>query len=381
MLTPDLRDFQTRALEILNQEEDSHLLCISPTGSGKSRIFQEFCAAPERRTLIISPLVALGRQHQKELKKWGIVTHLGMGSPTSGPPVLESDSPTAWIVSPERLFSERAEEEIKQWCPNFLVVDECHTLWDWGECFREDFKKILPWFIEKKFQKSLWLTATFPRYFLKELETACSPSFVKIGDFDFPENIHIQSIKIPHIARPFFLLRWINHHPQPGIVFCSTRKQTERVAGFLSSVGKSSVYYHGALSSEERRNIEQRLRDSPEIIIIATSAFGMGMDFKNLEWVVLWDAHPSILDLAQKMGRIARDGRSGQALLLWDDFDLKNRHISEEFSKFYLQKSCKLKIFFDFFASKIPQCKNRCDYCSIGFAGTGSGTLKSDVTL
>src|SRR5690349_16700484 len=124
-----LRPFQKRALEALGGPFcDSHVLCIAPTGSGKSLIYEKAASHPTRRTLLITPLVALARQQHQKLLKLGIPVHLGSGGQSQGPPFGKSG---AWIISPEILSFPSKHQALQNWKPNLLVVDECHCLWEW----------------------------------------------------------------------------------------------------------------------------------------------------------------------------------------------------------------------------------------------------------
>ena len=129
-----LRPFQKQAIEALKSNSPSaHVICVAPTGSGKSLIYEEVAAMANRKTLLVTPLVALARQQFKKMKERGISVTMAAGGSVEGPPVNKTG---AWIVSPESLQSPRRQAALASWQPNFLVLDECHCLWEWGERFR-----------------------------------------------------------------------------------------------------------------------------------------------------------------------------------------------------------------------------------------------------
>src|SRR5262249_24821920 len=152
-----LRPFQQAALEAL--VHPGHVLCVAPTGSGKSLIYERAAQKPGRRTLLITPLVALARQQHERLSARATAT-LGAGSGSQGPPPGAESG--IWLASPESLQSPRSLPALRRWRPDFLVVDECHCLWEWGESFRPAFRAIPGLLRELAIDSSLWLTATLP---------------------------------------------------------------------------------------------------------------------------------------------------------------------------------------------------------------------------
>ncbi len=371
-----LRPFQRQALEAL----DNHLpgrqnvICIAPTGSGKSLIYERLASRENRKTLLITPLVALARQQHQRLQKLKIRTFFGASESKRLPTASESG---AWILSPELLQYPSVQTTLKNWKPDLLVVDECHCLWEWGEDFRPAFK-IIPKTLElSSLQKSLWLTATLPTEAKKQLRKFLSPKPLEIGTFDIPQSIFLEVRHLPLTDRLEGLLKWINQQDGSGIIFVSTRDMTLRLARVIHAMGKKTAIYHAGLSREERQSTEYSLRNQEIQIIIATSAFGMGMDYPHLSFVALWQVPTSLLSLVQAIGRVGRSAETtGKAIVYWDFDDFRSL---EWMIKNSTRRKRELKTLLDFFTAEecrrallcryfdsTPQfayCE-KCDFCA-----------------
>lgn len=366
---------------MLARRPSSHLLCIAPTGSGKSLIYEQRTAVPGTRTLLISPLVALARQQASRLKASGIaVSHSGE-TPGSGT--------AAWIVSPETLTRFQVPSLLERWRPNFLVVDECHCLWDWGEEFRPAFQR-LPELIERhSIPRSLWLTATLPEHARKSLREQLPSGLQEMGSFEIPENLFLSVKRVPWAHRASALIEWMKLHAagEPGIVFTATREGSARVGLLLEALGAKVSVYHAGLGSEERRAIESRVREKKVEVVVATSAFGMGMDYPHLKWVVLWQAPLSLLGLAQAIGRVGRASSRGRALVFWDPEDfrllewaaLRSPRRRQELLftlEFFNSSGCRKAALRRYFEARSGggACGARCDWCAY-FGEIGAGGL------
>lgn len=324
MLTEfELRDFQKEALRALRRP--GHLLCVAPTGSGKSLIFEKLVQRPGVRMLLVTPLVALGRQQARKLRAQGIEVSLASGNSLGEEfAVLPSEKTQAWIVSPETLQFQSRKKILDEWRPSLLVVDECHCLWEWGEDFRPAFADLPELIEEFQIARSLWLTATLPFEARKRLRARLPGRRVEIGSFEIPEQLSLSFHQVPWVNRSAFLAELILNQAQgPGLIFVSTRESTLKVTRLLSAMGKRAVSYHAGMSQEERRILEDQVRSGVPEIVVATSAFGMGMDFSHLRWVLLWQLPHSVLSLAQAMGRVGRSHQKGQAWVLWDYEDFR----------------------------------------------------------
>ncbi len=308
----ELRPFQKQVLALL--QSPGHVLAIAPTGSGKSLIIERRAQRGGTRTLLISPLVALSRQHATKLAAAGLKVQSGR------PAAPDSD---VWILSPESLTHSTVIEELRRWRPNFLAVDECHCLWEWGQSFRPAFLEVPSLIKRFKIQTSLWLTATLPAPALAQLEKLVEEPLKKVGSFALPENLDLHVSKVPWLDRTQLALDWTRARKGCGIIFVQTRKLAESLCRLFQASGKRALVYHAGLSKEERLNLEILINRGVFDLVVATSAFGMGMDNPHLRWCLLWQTPASLLALAQAVGRVGRS-ELGEALIFWDEQDFEN---------------------------------------------------------
>jgi ATP-dependent DNA helicase RecQ len=177
-------------------------------------------------------------------------------------------------------------------------------------------------------RQSLWLSATLTAPARRELEAMLpgkEAAIHRIGGFALHPRLHISRFRIALRSRHEFLLRWLAVHREPGILFCSSRRSCEEVGRLLEGVhGKAAGIYHAGMVREERLAIEQRAAEGSLRWLAATSAFGMGMNFSQFNWVVLCEPPYTVLSLAQMLGRCGRSpDASPRAAILWDHPELE----------------------------------------------------------
>lgn len=302
-----LHPFQAEALECLRRPS-IHLALTAPTGSGKGVILEVLAQDPRERVLVLTPLIALARQQR--------LRFLAQGVPTG----------RVRILSPESaLLQERA---IREWRPTVIAVDEAHCLPEWGGRFRPAYGKILRFIRESGCPRTVWMSATFPRTLLEELHRELPGPWTTLGKFRLPPNLRVQFVRLSAAERIERVRKDIVAREGPGLLFTGTRKEVGRYLGILSGT-RAALPYHAGLADEERRLVEAALnRESAEeknarTSVVATNAFGMGMDFPQFRWTVLSHAPFSLLGLMQAFGRVARGERPGEAVLYWAEEDFR----------------------------------------------------------
>lgn len=314
-MTPPLRPFQVETLAALSRAPA--VICIAPTGAGKTRIFEEFARARRARVLVISPLVALSRQLRDRLAARGIRATAGW---TAGPPA--GDGSAVWVLSPETLAQPAAQARLRAWQPNLVVVDECHCIWSWGDSFRPAFATLPEIVSALRAPRSLWLSASLPLPAQRDLLARLPEGSERLNFFAIPTHLHLQFQRVLRADRPRALHHWLEAHTGPGILFAGTRANAERLTDWVRARGRPALRYHAGLAHEERLSLEAQIAKQPPEIVIATSAFGMGMDYAHLGWSLFWQAPASLLELIQGIGRAGRDPtRKSVAGVLWDPTD------------------------------------------------------------
>lgn len=334
------RPGQLHALEKLF--ESNRLLCIQPTGHGKSLLYQIPACILPGIVLVISPLLALMRDQVDQLNnRFGI----SAGSINSDQNEEENGIIRAaamagelrlLFLSPEQLDQIERFEFLLTLPLSLIVIDEAHCVSTWGHDFRPAYKQILQLVkaAEQKMPeiKILGLTATaaepVEQDILKQLFSPERPGSVLRENMDRP-NLSLSVIPTRGSASKLLLAEQIvTGSDGVGLIYCATRENTETVARYLQKKGINATAYHAGIASEEKKRIQQAFIDDGFSVIAATNALGMGIDKPNIRFVLHFDVPGSITAYYQEVGRAGRDGLSARGILLYDHHD---RHVQEYF--------------------------------------------------
>lgn len=324
------RPGQEKAVQTLLSGRD--LLCIFPTGAGKSLCFQLPAVMSPRPTVVVSPLIALMRDQVQGLRRRHIdaVCLDSQQSPAefqASLAMVRSGQARLIYVSTERLKSRVFIEACMQCPPWLVVVDEAHCIVQWGADFRPAYREIAAFVTALPIRPVLCaMTATADRAMQREIAASLGLRFPKIVGLPLiRENLRFDVVTT--IARDK-VIRSACQNAGKSLVFCSTRREAEITAEFLRRFGLRAAHYHAGLPKEERRYIETLYASGEITVLASTSAFGMGVDIPDIRLVVHRTLPENMIDLIQQAGRAGRDGRPARVLILLDPLDVEYKRQS-----------------------------------------------------
>ncbi len=314
----------------------SDLLLVMPTGSGKSLCFQLAGLLLPGVTIVVSPLIALMKDQVDGLAARGIAATCLNSSLSSGEMAarlhdLRGGRFKLVYLAPERFRNARFLETLSAIEISLFTVDEAHCISQWGHDFRPDYLHLRHVLQALPRARILAVTATATPAvrddIVRQLGLGAAPRAaprVRVHGFARP-NLHLAVTRAPTHDVKFRRLEAIVDGYHRGIVYCATRKMTERVALRLRSAGHRPLLYHGALSDAARVEAQDRFMAEDNPIVVATNAFGMGVDRKDLRFVVHWDVPGSVEAYYQEVGRAGRDGGSAWCELLFNYADVRTQ--------------------------------------------------------
>ena len=382
----NLKSFKVGQKQIIESIlEGKDVFAVMPTGSGKSLCFQYPAIIQDGLTVVISPLIALMNSQVNYLKTLGI----SCGALTSNTSVQGLDEIRVKIkertlkllyMAPERLSKISTQKLLKDGNTQLIIVDEAHCVSQWGHDFRPNYLLI------GNLRKSLSVPLA---------------SFTATADTRTKEDIinHLYKTKIPETFyfgydRPNLFLRFAlkdsprdqilnfvdENKEENGIIYCSTRAKTESIAQAINNNGYNALAYHAGLEKNIRDNVENLFRSNDKLIIVATIAFGMGLDKSNVRWVAHADLPQTIEGYYQEIGRAGRDSKPAKTLTLYSYEDIQYRREQiDEGTDSCCQRElkhqklnciigladevlCRRQNLLNYFGEKIKPCGN-CDIC------------------
>ena len=310
---------------IINKED---VLAIMPTGGGKSICYQVPALCLDGMTIVISPLISLMKDQVDALKTMGVKALLINSSLSNSEyskvlEDIENDECKIIYIAPERLDSMEFVNIIRGKNISQVAIDEAHCVSQWGHDFRVSYKKI-PHFINKLEKRPIVtaFTATASNEVREDIIRILnlhSPA-VYITGFD-RENLSINIVKSS--SKNKYILDYIeNHKNESGIIYASTRKEVENIYEGLLKRNYSVAKYHAGLSNEARHEYQEKFINDDIKIMVATNAFGMGIDKPNIRWVLHYNMPQSIENYYQEIGRAGRDGEDSECVLLFSPGDI-----------------------------------------------------------
>ena len=331
---PDYRPGQEEIVDAVLAGRNT--LAIMPTGGGKSLCFQLPALCRSGVTVVISPLIALMRDQVRALKATGV----NAGALTSGNTDDETEEVFASLdagemkllyMAPERLAASATVPMLRRIGVSLIAVDEAHCVSQWGHDFRPDYLRIGALRAALDVPLAAF-TATADEETRGEIVTRLfggTPPETFLRGFDRP-NIHL-AFAVKDGPREQILGFAAARRGQSGIVYCGTRAKTEVLAQAMREARHSACHYHGGMDPDERRRVEIRFQQEDGLIVVATIAFGMGIDKPDIRWVAHADLPKSIEGYYQEIGRAGRDSAPAETLTLYgpDDIRLRRSQIDE----------------------------------------------------
>lgn len=391
----DFRVLQEEGVDAILANRD--LLMILPTGGGKSLVYQLPTLIKDGISIVISPLIALMQDQIRALKAQKISADM-ISSAQSREDVEEiiqqaKDGALKFLyLSPERLNTESTVNLLRTLNINFFVIDEAHCISQWGHEFRDDYRALGNLKANFPHATVCAFTATSTNHVTDDIvrELRLDNPLVLKGKI-FRKNIFISAERRStngHAQLQNFLNR---HKNESGIIYVSSRKKAEELSAYLNMKGFSSLAYHAGLPNHVREQNFKIFVNDKVNIMVATIAFGMGIDKSDIRFVVHMSLPKSQENFYQEIGRAGRDGEDSETLLLFNasDMILQKRFLEElpesEYKehldakidgiyKFSTSEICFHKQLAEYFDDTLEACANRCDNC------LNSNDKREDIT-
>jgi ATP-dependent DNA helicase RecQ len=321
--------FRPGQLEVLESlEHQARALAVFPTGSGKSLCYQIPALTLEGLTLVVSPLIALMRDQVEELLAKGIPAARLDSS------VTREQNSQIWneikngklkilYVAPERFNNERFRDLMSRSHIALFAIDEAHCISEWGHSFRPDYLKLAAFAKEISAERILALTATATPKVVQDICKAFEiPASAAIITGSRRENLSLIAKPTKLLTRASVLAGEIKANPGTSIVYVSLQRDAENIADSLRTAGIEARAYHAGMEDEARSSVQNWWMTQPNAVVVATIAFGMGIDKRDVRAVYHYHLPKSLEGYSQEIGRAGRDGLPSTAVMLGSLEDL-----------------------------------------------------------
>jgi len=318
--------------------EGRNTIVVLPTGFGKSLIYQVPAMIAERPTVVISPLIALMTDQQAALKRHGVPvvrldSTLRVAERREALERIAQGGRLVILTTPETLESESARPYFAKAQPEILCIDEAHCISEWGHDFRPAYLRLGT---ERRFLGTptvLALTATAtPKVrddIMRQLRLD-DPLIVSAPPHR--PNLRLGVELVPGNLKPEMAGRLLKRLQRPGIIYCSTTVEVDNIWVALGRARIPAARYHGKMRTEDRNLAQTRyMKPSKRLVMVATSAFGMGIDKPNIRYILHYQAPGSLEQYVQEAGRAGRDGHTSHCTFLFDEADLRTQdHLQKQ---------------------------------------------------
>ena len=309
------------------------VLGVMPTGAGKSVCYQIPAALMPGVTIVISPLISLMRDQVDALNDLGLPAAFVNTTQTPDEQAMVFAQAAAGqlkllYVAPERLETGRFRDFAARTPISLIAVDEAHCVSQWGQDFRSSYLGIGDFIVGLPKRPPVGaFTATATERVRRDIVGLLglrNPA-VTVTGFDRP-NLYFDVVKLETKYKAAWVANYVAAHPdESGIIYCATRKTTEALAATLNQMGHAAVAYHGGMSSDAREAAQHDFITDKVSVVVATNAFGMGIDKSDVRYVIHHNLPESIEAYYQEAGRAGRDGEPSRCTLLWNESDIVTR--------------------------------------------------------
>ncbi len=377
------RDGQETVINELIAGRDA--LVVMPTGGGKSLCFQIPALVREGICIVVSPLISLMKDQVDTLRACGVAaaylnSSLSYQEQNDIINSLHRGQLKLLYVAPERLLRPDFIGRLQHLPINLFAIDEAHCISSWGHDFRPEYAQLGN--LKEYFPDIplVALTATADHATQQDIlqRLKLQEPLIEIRSFDRPNIEYLLIEKYRPLTQLFNYLD--QHKDESGIIYCTSRKRTEEIAGKLAAKGLNSRCYHAGLPLEERQNVQDLFIKDEVEIVVATVAFGMGIDKPNVRFVVHYEIPKNIESYYQETGRAGRDGLPAQAMLFYDPADparirsLLEKNPNQEQLRIELHKlntmvafaeaqTCRRRVVLNYFGEYSPKACGNCDIC------------------
>lgn len=346
-------------------------VALLPTGGGKSLCYQVPAMLLEGLTIVVSPLISLMQDQVGQLQKRGInasYIHGGLKKNEVSELLAEAENGKYKLlyISPERIHSQQFKESLPYLQVSLIAIDEAHCISQWGHDFRPEYLNI-------KSIKDVWkdvpflaLTASATKDVLADIQDQLQITEAKVFRKSFlRDNIFYKILYTENKYQN--IIQYFLRHKECGIIYCRSRRKTEEIALLLQQNNISAIAYHAGMPREQRSHAQEQWMSNQCQLIVATNAFGMGIDKPNVRIVIHLDSPENIESYYQETGRAGRDGAAAKAITLYNYADLER-----------LEKSTAIQYPSEAYLRQVYQAV--CDYLQIGIGSEPNEYFEFDLS-
>ncbi len=322
-----LKEFRPGQVEIITSVTNGFdTLAVMPTGGGKSICYQLPAMLMDGLTIVITPLISLMRDQVAQINRNGLVatqldSSLELKEIQERMKLVRSDKVKLLYLAPERLGSRRFVEGLSALKISLVVVDEAHCISQWGHDFRPQYARISDFLESTGRPTVLALTATATPDVQDDIVVQLKMRSPRVYLAGFArQNLSLQVFV--ETGKTHSILEYVKRHPGPGIVYAATRKSVDEIHDFLSSNGAKALRYHAGLTGEERTKSQIEFLNYDRVMV-ATNAFGMGINKANVRYIIHYEIPGTLEAYYQEAGRGGRDGKLSECILFFHGKDVE----------------------------------------------------------